>query len=733
MTASQIEPLPGRHDGADSTPLTDDLHRPAFRGLLVALSAVCLGGWLVLGANQTSQALTVLSVALTLSLLAAFLVGSRWPRLGGAVLSLGLTATVHVVALTLRTSLTYAFLAAPIAVSGLVVSPLAAVPTALFAIVTTYLGGVTGQALTVLALLHVLTGLIVWVSARPQRQLLLITWKRGLDALRLADELRAKQGELNRTIKALDLSYQLLEKTNRELAVAQREAESLRDLRHRFATNLSHELRTPLNIVLGFANLIYRNPQLYGVEEWNDVLMRDIAQIQRNARYLSQLVDDVVDLARIDALAMPIRREMTSLRQAIEETVEAVSSVAEAKGVKITVAGPANLQDLPLDPVRIRQVLFNLLSNAARFTDQGKIEVQYRTLETEVEVVVRDTGRGIPAEELSTIFNEFYQVGRPKTAPDSGKGLGLAIAKRFVQLHGGRIWAESVVGEGSAFYFTLPLTRTDGARSKSASPTTLPKRRQLPQVLTISRDDSAALSLGRRMEGYAFTHCADLESARVAVQAQHPVAVLVDSSLGWSPSVVRGQLSSAGPCPPVVQCPLPNSGWLSGSSGFDAVLTKPILADRLLAAVAKVGQDNGNREPRRVLVVDDDRGFVQLVARTLETAAQPFETEAAYSGEEALRKMRHSPPDCVLLDLMLPGINGFAVLAEIRSDGALRGIPVVALTASTPGEDQLASDGVVFAMSKAGQFRPGELSTLLATVLDLASGDDSLRGSDAAP
>ncbi|MHB1475515.1 MAG: response regulator, partial [Dermatophilaceae bacterium] len=260
----------------------------------------------------------------------------------------------------------------------------------------------------------------------------------------------------------------------------------------------------------------------------------------------------------------------------------------------------------------------------------------------------------------------------------------------------------------------------------------LPKRRQLPQVLTLSRDDSAALYLGRRMEGYTFTHCADLQAVRLALETHRPVAVLVDASLGWSPASIRGELGGAGPCPPVIECPLPNTGWLSGGSEFTAVLTKPVMADRLLAAVSRAAGGNGDGQPRRVMVVDDDRGFVQLVARTLEANSGAYQVESAYSGEEALRKMRRSVPHCLLLDLMLPGMNGFDVLAEVRGDAALHSLPVVALTASTPGEDQLASEGVVFSLSKGGHFRPGELSTLLTTALNLASGEVLAQDSDAA-
>ncbi|MHB0877154.1 MAG: sensor histidine kinase, partial [Anaerolineae bacterium] len=295
------------------------------------------------------------------------------------------------------------------------------------------------------AVLPVLTGLVTWIGFRSTHSSLSQALHRSMEATALAEQVRNERGELNRTIKALDDSYQLLEKTNRDLLLARQEADTLRDLRSRFATNLSHELRTPLNIILGFTQLLWTKPHVYGYSKWSDALLRDLSEIRRNAGYLAQMVDDIVDLARVDALAMPVRREPTDLCRLVEEAVAAVSAPATDRGLTVSASCSGGIPTLLLDPLRIRQVLYNLITNAMRHTTRGSVTVTVQVTGDGVVTSVADTGCGIPEGELKTIFNEFYQVGRPKESADSGKGLGLAIAKRFVQLHGGRIWAESEV------------------------------------------------------------------------------------------------------------------------------------------------------------------------------------------------------------------------------------------------------------------------------------------------
>ncbi|NPV08512.1 MAG: hybrid sensor histidine kinase/response regulator [Anaerolineae bacterium] len=703
-------------------PGEEELCIPSLKGVWLVWAASCALLWLLLGNRPSSATLLWAVSGLVLSLLGALLLSGRYPRMGSLVLLGGVTATVLVAAAVSHMPLPLMYLSVPVLAAGALLGPMVSLLWAGLTMALVLGAGFGGEIPAHSLFLLALVGLTAWAGFGPQRSLLFVAWDRGTTAEALMDRLRRERGELNKTIKSLDLSYQLLEKTNRELAIARREADVLRDLRNRFATNVSHELRTPLNIVLGFANVIYRNPQLYGLDRWPDALLRDLAQIQRNARHLSQLVDDVIDLARVDALAMPIRRERAQIEAVIQEAVESVASMAEEKGLQLDVACQEGLPEVSMDRLRIRQVLYNLLSNAVRYTDQGRVSVQARYDRSELVVSVSDTGRGIPAAELADIFDEFYQVGRPKTGPEAGKGLGLAIARRLVQLHGGRIWAESEVGRGSTFHFTLPLSGVTVSRLKAPIGPPPVRRRLAPTVLVLSQDDSAALYLSRRVEGYHFRHADCLDAAEVALEESRAMAVVVDDSLGISPSEVRHRLGTCG-CPsvPVVGCPLPSTRWISGGDDFAAVITKPITSEGLLKVLDQVLPEAEANSRPRLLLVDDDRGFVELVKRLLQVAGRDYLTEGAYTGREALRKMARARPACVLLDLVLPEMNGFEVAAAMREDPGLGQVPVIAITAATPGEDNLATQGATLTLALPDRFRPGELAALLSAILELAS------------
>jgi signal transduction histidine kinase/CheY-like chemotaxis protein len=575
------------------------------------------------------------------------------------------------------------------------------------------------------AVLVVGISLGAWLALRPLYDLLWRYSRQTVLAVAMSEQLRDERGKLRQTIKDLNLSYRLLEKTNLELALVVREADMLRDLRHRFATNLSHELRTPLNVILGFSRLIYSSPDIYGMKAWPDRLRRDLAELQRNAGYLSRLVDDIVDLARADALALPLQREMCDVVALVYEAVELVRSLALQKNLGLRVVASGAIPALSVDPVRIRQVLFNLLTNAIRHTQRGEVVVRVEEAGDEVVVSVTDTGSGIPESELATIFNEFYQIGRPKTEEDSGKGLGLAIAKRLVQLHGGRIWAESRVGVGSTFSFSLPSGTKAVSLGYRPSPSAVSSA--MPAVLLLNDDGTACSYLRRRMEGYEFVPVGDEQELGSALQVHRPVAVIVsqDTDPGAGPGT-EALLSGLPADLPVISCALPRASWLSRSGSFQAVLTKPVTDEDIRRALAKAGVDGA---ARRILVVDDDRGFVQLLMRIIESIPGPgHEVAGAYNGQEAVRKARRLRPDLLLVDLVLPDMSGFEIAAQISQDPELADTKVIAVTAATPGEDQMETSGASFVLQRRGPFRPGELAHLIAAGLDCATGRISSAG-----
>ncbi|MHB0878674.1 MAG: response regulator, partial [Anaerolineae bacterium] len=269
---------------------------------------------------------------------------------------------------------------------------------------------------------------------------------------------------------------------------------------------------------------------------------------------------------------------------------------------------------------------------------------------------------------------------------------------------------------GSVFSFALPLQEKLVSLTRQPNSTAPLRQRVKPEVLLLGDDGMAAHYLERRLDGFRFLSVLAPQELTDAVLDRGPVAVIAnrrgdrDGAPAW-----RGLLDRLPEHVPVLECPLPGSNWLSGEGQFAAVLTKPVTAEDLLGTVARVLNDGTSAQ---VVVVDDDRGFVQLLARILQTATgKRYEVITAYSGQEALHKIRRAQPQLVLLDLRLPDLSGFEVLAQLRNDVSLRETPVVAVSAATPGEDHLAVDGAFFTLVKRGSFRPGELVRLIAAAL----------------
>ncbi|MGQ9555788.1 MAG: sensor histidine kinase, partial [Anaerolineae bacterium] len=277
-------------------------------------------------------------------------------------------------------------------------------------------------------------------------------------ALRLEKELLRRRQELRSLNDSLRNAYTLLERTNHELAEARDEAEEARRLKTQFAATISHELRTPLNLILGFSEVMYKTPESYVGAVLTPDLCGDIREIYRATAHLLDLVDDVLDLSRVEQVRLALVPEKTDMLALIHEAAQTVAGLFRGK-VQLQLELPPSLPPCTVDRTRIRQVLINLLTNAARFTEQGEVRVSasFDEAHGEITICVSDTGPGIPAEERARLFDAFYQVASPLRRSQGGTGLGLAICKTFVQLHGGRIWVASEVGKGSHFYFSIPV------------------------------------------------------------------------------------------------------------------------------------------------------------------------------------------------------------------------------------------------------------------------------------
>jgi signal transduction histidine kinase len=276
---------------------------------------------------------------------------------------------------------------------------------------------------------------------------------------RTHDELFDQREALQRTVVRSEILAKEMSRSNRDLAEALAQAEEAATKRGQFLSNMSHELRTPLNAIIGFSETMIKFPTMYNESQLPSVYERDISQIYSSGRQLLHIVNDILDLNRVDAGELEVRQERVSLDDVIYGVTATAKGLIGGKPIKLHEDLPNPLPIAYADESRVRQVLLNLYSNAVKYTDEGFIQLTVRAADDEVEFKLQDTGHGIPAEDHDKLFNQFEQAANRRKDPTSGTGLGLAICKELVTLMSGDIWFESQVGEGSTFYFTVPRYR----------------------------------------------------------------------------------------------------------------------------------------------------------------------------------------------------------------------------------------------------------------------------------
>ena len=665
----------------------EDLRRQlTVRLALLATIASALGAWSLLPVEpfpRTEFALVTAGLALgiVISLLA-----HNHPALARHLLVWGLTGELTAAMWVVNTSW-LPFWGLPLSFAAALLIPGGSLGTAgLVGALAFWLTSIGARAYPLVGLWPALAvGVaLAWLVTRTLYTALQWAFTMQQRADRLLEVVRDRQGELSRALKSVELANIIQRRTQRELAEARRQAEEARRLKEQFAANISHELRTPLNLILGFSELMYLSPEIYGNVLWPPTLRRDVYQIYRASRHLLEMIDDVLDLSRFEMVGFTLNKEPTAIEPLLRGAIEIAQDLFRGRPIRLDVEIEPDLPMLEVDRTRIRQVLLNLLNNAQRFTEAGEVCVTARRIGDEVVISVSDTGPGIPADQLARIFDEFYQVDRSLRRAHEGAGLGLAICKRFVEAHDGHIWAESEVGRGSTFSFALPIPDqylpVSRLHIERPVETTWPQGR--PRVLVVDPDPAVATLIRRHIEEYDVIQVDRMEQVAGEGLLHHPRAIIRNAPPGTSRAPTETSLPA-----PVIECSLPSRQWVANELAVTACLTKPITAQQLLAEVEKLGGVH------RILIVDDDRGLCQLIERMLEASGRGFETRHAFDGMEGLLAMRAWRPDLVLLDLAMPGMDGFQVLEEMRHDPALLGIPVALLTVASYAEDVLAQRG----------------------------------------
>jgi signal transduction histidine kinase/DNA-binding response OmpR family regulator/HAMP domain-containing protein len=467
-------------------------------------------------------------------------------------------------------------------------------------------------------------------------------------------------------------------------------AERLREvdrLKSQFLANMSHELRTPLNSIIGFSRVV-----LKGIDgPVNDRQREDLEAIHSSGQHLLGLINDILDVSKIEAGKMELDFETVDLREVVSGVMSTAVALVKDKPIELQRSIPDDLPTITADERRVRQVLLNLVSNAGKFTKEGFIRVGAWVEGDEVVLSVADSGIGISREQQERIFDPFTQTDASTTREHGGTGLGLTISRSFVQLHGGRIWVESVLGEGSTFYVALPIERPDSAMEGGTAPVigsgtpateTVPEGESGELILSVD-DDTGVINLYRRylnQRGYRVFGLTDSRRVLDMARRLQPYAITLDVMMprkdGWE--VIRDlKADSSTRDIPVIICSIVSEAERGMSLGAADYLVKPIMEDDLVAALDRLDRTPG---PHEILVVDDHAEDRELLRRIIESQ-EGYEVIEAAGGREAIALVKDLRPRIIILDLMMPEIDGFAVLESVKSDKATRSIPIIVVTA----------------------------------------------------
>ena len=489
------------------------------------------------------------------------------------------------------------------------------------------------------------------------------------------DELGALATNLNRMTGELGRLYHELETASRH--------------KSEFLANMSHELRTPMNAIIGFSEVLL-DKDFPG--ELNERQREYIADINDSGKHLLSLINDILDLSKIEAGRMDLELNDFVLADAMQNGLSMVKERASRRGVSLSLEVDPAIGVIEADERKVKQVIFNLLTNAVKFTSQGgRVSATALRAGDEVRIAIHDTGIGISTEDQAAIFDEFRQGTRHESADQEGTGLGLALARQLVEMHRGRIWVESEPGKGSTFTFAIPA-RTEPAAAEPA-PAELPGEPDPLTVLVIEDDPKAAQLLCIYLEaaGLRPLVCPTGEEGLAMAATMHPGTIILDILLpgrdGWDILADLKGRTATSAIPVVIASSVDErgKGFALGATDY---LLKPVSRDALLDTIRRAAGSTGSRNPPcKVLAIDDDPLALELTEAVL--APEGFAVLRANGGAAGVEAARRERPALIILDLLMPEMDGFAVIESLRSDPATDSIPIVVLTGKTlSGEDR---------------------------------------------
>jgi signal transduction histidine kinase/DNA-binding response OmpR family regulator len=526
------------------------------------------------------------------------------------------------------------------------------------------------------------------------------------ELLKMLQELRARQDEL-------ELLNRELEDTNRGVVALYAELDERADylrraseLKTKFLSNVSHEFRTPLNSIISLARLLM--DRIDG--DLSAEQMKQVRYIESSARDLQEMVNDLLDLAKVEAGKIRIR----SKRFEVHELFSALKGMlkpllADNNSVDLVFEDAIELPPLRTDEGKVSQVLRNLISNALKFTPDGKVTVSARMVdERDIQFTVADTGIGIAAEHHESIFREFSQVENPLQERYRGTGLGLPLCRNLAMLLGGRIWLESELGHGSTFFVRLPSVYVGEAAQQGDSAMPPAPDFQRTPVLILEDSDETAHLFESYLRDSEFQPILTSTVAQSEVwTARHsPAAVVADVYIGDDQSWgFIARLRERLPELPIIVTSVQNESAAAIARGGSVFLPKPVDRDALIGELRRLTANTGTR---RVLLVDDNEVSRYILRDLLD---QPWlDIREAASGTEALSALNEQLPDAVILDLLMPDISGFEILRQLRSQVTTKSLPVLIYTSKVLSETEKAQ----LESWRAGIIRKEDITTRLS-------------------
>ena len=500
------------------------------------------------------------------------------------------------------------------------------------------------------------------------------------------EELQQNYEELEHTNEELQCTTEELQTTNEELSQANDRVMEADRLKSEFLANMSHELRTPLNSVIALSGILIARMDGDLTEEQE----KQVKIIKKSGKNLLELINDILDLSKIESGKMEVNAEEFYVEDVVCDARSTVTPLASEKEININFIKDEEIPVIRSDRNKIKQVLLNLLSNAVKFTPKGgSITISATDRDGRVELSVTDTGIGIAKGNLDKIFDEFRQVDGSSTREYGGTGLGLAITRRLVKLLGGEIRVESEIGKGSTFIINIPVT-LDGVEALTEAFTQIDPDKKT--ILAVDDDPSVIYVLKKYLEGEGYQVVPahnGAEAIRLAKEVK-PFAITLDIMIpgkdGWE---VINELKGdpATEHIPIVVISILDNKSLGFSLGVTEYLTKPVERDTILNALGRLISPRciGMDCTPNVLLVDDDP--IHIMAMKAVLTGNGYKVMVAPGGKEGIETLKDATPCAIILDIMMPEVDGFMVLEELKKRKETRDIPVIILTAKDITDD----------------------------------------------